>query len=199
MIRAIQDITNIASAYNDIRVIFYYAGHGIPNESSRDAFLLPIDADGSQTEACYPLKKLYSELSGLGAKQVVVFLDACFSGATGEGGTLMASARGVALVARQERPTGNLIVFSAASDDQTAFPYKDQGHGLFTYYLLKKLQETKGNTTYGELSDYIKKNVQKDAFLINEQPQTPVVATSPEIADTWKNIALIHNLALIEE
>lgn len=127
MIRAVQDITNIASAYNDIRVIFYYAGHGIPNESTRDAFLLPIDADGSQTEACYPLKKLYGELSGLGAKQVVVFLDACFSGSTGEGGTLMANARGVALVARQERPTGNLIVFSAASDDQTAFPYKDQG------------------------------------------------------------------------
>lgn len=190
MIRAIQDITNIASAYNDIRVIFYYAGHGIPNESSRDAFLLPIDADGSQTEACYPLKKLYGELSSLGAKQVVVFLDACFSGATGEGGTLMASARGVALVARQERPTGNLIVFSAASDDQTAFPYKDQGHGLFTYYLLKKLQSTKGNTTLGDLGQYIIDNVKQKSVVINRKLQTPTVTCSTDFSGDWKNIKL---------
>ena len=190
MIRAIQDITNIASAYNDIRVIFYYAGHGIPNESSRDAFLLPIDADGSQTEACYPLKKLYGELSSLGAKQVVVFLDACFSGATGEGGTLMASARGVALVARQEHPTGNLIVFSAASDDQTAFPYKDQGHGLFTYYLLKKLQSTKGNTTLGDLGQYIIDNVKQKSVVINRKLQTPTVTCSTDFSGDWKNIKL---------
>lgn len=190
MIRAIQDITNIASAYNDIRVIFYYAGHGIPNESSRDAFLLPIDADGSQTEACYPLKKLYSELSALGAKQVVVFLDACFSGATGEGGTLMASARGVALVARQERPTGNLIVFSAASDDQTAFPYKDQGHGLFTYYLLKKLQSSKGNVTLGDLGQYIINNVKQKSVVINRKLQTPTVTCSSDLTGDWKNIKL---------
>ena len=125
MIRAVQDITNIAKAYNDINIIFYYAGHGIPNGSTRDAFLLPIDADGTQTEACYPLKKLYNELSSLGAKSVVVFLDACFSGATGDGGTLMASARGISLKARQERPTGgNLIAFSAASDDETAYPIR---------------------------------------------------------------------------
>ena len=190
MIRAVQDITNIASAYNDIRVIFYYAGHGIPNESTRDAFLLPIDADGSQTEACYPLKKLYSELSGLGAKQVVVFLDACFSGSTGEGGTLMANARGVALVARQERPTGNLIVFSAASDDQTAFPYKDQGHGMFTYYLLKKLQSSKGNVTLGDLGQYIIDNVKQKSVVLNRKLQTPTVTCSSALTVDWKNIKL---------
>lgn len=190
MIRAIQDITNIASAYNDIRVIFYYAGHGIPNESSRDAFLLPIDADGSQTEACYPLKKLYGELSALGAKQVVVFLDACFSGSTGEGGTLMANARGVALVARQERPTGNLIVFSAASDDQTAFPYKDQGHGMFTYYLLKKLQSTKGNVSLGDLGQYIIDNVKQKSVVLNRKLQTPTVTCSSDLTGDWRNIKL---------
>ena len=190
MIRAIQDITNIASAYNDIKVIFYYAGHGIPNESSRDAFLLPIDADGSQTEACYPLKKLYGELSSLGAKSVVVFLDACFSGATGEGGTLMANARGVALVARQERPTGNLVVFSAASDDQTAFPYKDQGHGMFTYYLLKKLQSTKGNVTLGDLGQYIIDNVKQKSVVLNRKLQTPTVTCSSDLTGDWRSLKL---------
>ncbi|MBP5798302.1 MAG: caspase family protein [Prevotella sp.] len=190
MIRAVQDITNIASAYPDIRVIFYYAGHGIPNESTRDAFLLPIDADGSQTEACYPLKKLYNELSSLGAKSVVVFLDACFSGATGDGESLMASARGVVLVPRQERPTGNLVVFSAATDDQTALPYKDQGHGLFTYFLLKKLQSSKGNVTLGDLGQYIIDNVKQKSVVINRKLQTPTVTCSSNFLDDWKNIKL---------
>lgn len=190
MIRALQDIKNIADAYNGIRVIVYYAGHGIPNESTRDAFLMPIDADGSTTEVCYPLKKLYSELSALKAESVVVFLDACFSGSTPDGSSLMANARGVALKARQERPTGNLVVFSAASDDETAYPYTDRGHGLFTYYLLKKLQNSKGNATLGELSDYISENVKQRSVLINRKSQTPTVTYSVTMGDTWRKMKL---------
>ena len=67
---------------------------------------------------------------------------------------------------------------------------KSEGHGLFTYFLLKKLQETKGNVTYGELADYINKNVKKEAFLINEKPQTPIVATSQAVEATWKTMKL---------
>ena len=190
MIRAMQDITNIAKAYHDISIIFYYAGHGIPNESTRDAFLLPIDADGSQTEACYPLKKLYSELSSLGAQSVVAFIDACFSGTTGDGSTLMANARGISLKAKQERPTGNLVAFSAASDDETAYPYKEQHHGLFTYYLLKKLQSTKGNTTLGDLCQYVIENVKQKSVVINRKIQTPVVTCSPDMQSDWREIKL---------
>ena len=190
MIRAMQDIKNIAEAYKDIRVIFFYSGHGIPNESTRDAFLLPIDADGKSTEVCYPLKKLYGELSAMNVSNVVVFLDACFSGATGDGKTLMASARGVALKARQEKPTGNLVVFSAASDDETAYPYPDRGHGLFTYFLLKKLQTSKGGTTLGELNDYIVENVKQKSVLINRKIQTPAITCSNELQNSWRKMKL---------
>lgn len=65
-----------------------------------------------------------------------------------------------------------------------------KGHGLFTYFLLKKLQETSGDVTYDELAGYINKNVKKEAFLINEKPQTPVVATSPKAASSWKSMKL---------
>lgn len=190
MIRAMQDIKNIADAYNGIHVIVYYAGHGIPNESTRDAFLMPIDADGSTTEVCYPLKKLYSELSALNVESVVVFLDACFSGTTADGNSLMANARGIALKVRQERPMGSLVVFSAASDDETAYPYTDRGHGLFTYYLLKKLQDSKGNATLGELSDFISENVKQRSVLINRKSQTPTVTSSSAMHDTWRKMKL---------
>lgn len=188
MIRAMRDIASIASAYQgNIDVIFYYAGHGIPNESTKDAYLLPIDADGSQTEGCYPLSKLYSELGGLGARSVLVFLDACFSGAKRDGG-MLASARGVALKAKKEDPRGNMVIFSAASDDETAMPYEEKHHGLFTYYLLKKLQEEKGDVTLSALADYISRNVRQQATVVNHKPQTPSVVPSTSLADTWQRM-----------
>ena len=190
MLRAIRDIKNIASAFNgDINIVFYYAGHGIPNEATKDAYLLPTDADGTQTEGCYSLNKLYTELGSTKAKEIVVFLDACFSGSKREEG-MLASARGVALKAKQEDPRGNMIVFSAASGDETAFPYSAKGHGLFTYYLLKKLQESKGDVNLGELSDYISENVKQQSVVINRKVQTPTATPSTWIATGWKEMTL---------
>lgn len=190
MIRALRDIKDIADAYSgDIQVLFYYAGHGIPNEATKDAFLLPIDADGRQTEGCYSLNRLYSELGALHAKSVVVFLDACFSGAN-RNGDMLASARGVALKAKKEAPQGNMVIFSAASDDETAFPYKEKGHGLFTYFLLKKLQESKGNASLQELGDYIIRNVKQQSVVVNRKVQTPTVTPSASLADGWQQIKL---------
>lgn len=190
MLRAIRDIKNIASAFNgDINIVFYYAGHGIPNEATKDAYLLPTDADGTQTEGCYSLNKLYTELGSTKAKEIVVFLDACFSGSKREEG-MLASARGVALKAKQEDPRGNMVVFSAASGDETAFPYSAKGHGLFTYYLLKKLQESKGDVNLGELSDYISENVKQQSVVINRKVQTPTATPSTWIATGWKEMTL---------
>ena len=190
MLRAIRDIKNIASAFNgDINIVFYYAGHGIPNEATKDAYLLPTDADGTQTEGCYSLNKLYSELGSTKAKEIVVFLDACFSGSKREEG-MLASARGVALKAKQEDPRGNMVVFSAASGDETAYPYSAKGHGLFTYYLLKKLQETKGETTLGELGDYISENVKQQSVVINRKAQTPTATPAASLESTWKDMKL---------
>lgn len=190
MIRAINDIKSIASAYNgDVQVIFYYAGHGIPNEETKDAYLLPVDADGTQTEGCYSLNRLYSELGSMGAQNVVVFLDACFSGAKRDGG-MLASARGVALKAKKEDPKGNMVIFSAASDAETAFPYQEKGHGLFTYFLLKKLQESKGNATLQELGDYVTREVKRQSVVVNRKPQTPTVTPSESMAASWKTLRL---------
>ncbi len=187
MKNAIKDIQNIAKAYNgNINVIFYYAGHGIPNENSKDAYLLPVDADGKQMDVCYSVGNLYKELGSLGAKNVVVFLDACFSGAQrGEG--MLASARGVAIKAKAETPQGNMVVFSAAQGDETAYPYNEKGHGMFTYFLLKKLQESKGGCTLGELGEYIQTNVRQQSVVVNRKSQTPTVNPASFLGDNWKN------------
>ena len=190
MLSAIKDIQDISKAYKgELNVIFYYAGHGIPNESSGDAFLLPVDADGRQTEVCYPLNRLYAELGNMGAHSVTVFMDACFSGSE-RGNNMLASARGVAIKAKSAMPSGMMVVFSAASGDETAYPYKEKGHGLFTYFLLKKLQETKGDVSLYELGNYIVDNVAKESIVNNGKSQTPTITPSFTIANTWQKMKL---------
>ena len=171
------------------KAIVYYCGHGIPDEKTGDAYIVPVDGKGTNTATCYSLNKLYTTLAATKAVNVTYFMDACFTGANKEGSMLVA-ARGVAREAKKEILDGNAVVFSASSADETAMTYPEKGHGLFTYFLLKKLQETNGDVTYDELAAYINRNVKKEAFLINEKPQTPVVATSPKAASSWKSMKL---------
>lgn len=186
MLSAVSDVEKIVKAFNgNVNIIFYYAGHGIPDEASKESFLLPVDADGTQTEVCYATSKLYKQLGGSGAKNVVCFLDACFSGAN-RGDGMIVEARGVAIKPKAAAPSGNMVVFSAATDKQTAFPYKEKGHGMFTYFLLKKLKETKGNVTLGDLSDYIHSNVSQKSIVINGKEQTPVTNASTTVSVNWK-------------
>ncbi len=189
ILSAIKYVNQVSSAFNgDINIIFYYAGHGIPNESDKSAYLLPIDADGTQTEVCYGLNRLYSELGKTNAKSIVVFLDACFSG-TQRGNGMVANVRGVAIKPRTADPAGNMVVLSAASGNQTAYPYEEKGHGLFTYYLLDKLQQSKGNVTIKELGDYITTNVQQQSVVINSKVQTPTITSSPDLQN-WQSLKL---------
>lgn len=186
-IKWLEDV--IAVYHGDAKVIFYYAGHGIPDEQNKSAYLLPIDGYGSDVATGYALEDLYKALGSLPSKSVTVFLDACFSGAKRDG-DMLASARGVAIKVKQATPVGNIVVFSAAQGDETAYPYKEEEHGLFTYYLLKKLQETKGNVTLGELSDYIKTQVERQSIVINGKLQSPSFVSTATIANSWKKWTL---------
>lgn len=187
MRKAINDIVEIASIFKgDASVIIYYAGHGIPDNKTKDAYLMPVDADGTDPEVCISLKDFYTKLNDSESKQCVVFLDACFSGAQRDGEMIQA-ARGVKLKPQEAKPKGKTIVFSATSGDEAAYSNKDEQHGLFTYFLLKRLQETKGNISLGDLAEYLQENVSLQSRLINNNPQTPCVNVSQAIQDSWKS------------
>jgi hypothetical protein len=183
-------IGKIAEAFEGTAsIIFYYAGHGVPDESSKSAYLLPVDGLGSDVTTGYKLDDLYQVLGKMPAKNITVFMDACFSGSQ-RSGEMLASARGIAINVTPGMPTGNMVVFSAAQGDETAFPYREQEHGMFTYFLLKKLQETKGDVTLGELGDYIRTNVRQQSIVINNKSQTPTVTPSATLGDKWKEMKL---------
>ena len=185
-------LNNIAEAFQgEARIIFYYAGHGIPDEKSSAAYLLPVDGYGSDVTTGYKIDDLYSRLGKMPVKNVTIFMDACFSGAQRAGG-MMASSRGVAIKAKESVPVGKTVVFSAAYGDETAFPYHEKGHGMFTYFLLKKLQESKGNITFGELGDYITSNVRQQSVIVNRKSQTPTVIPSNELSENWRVLRFVE-------
>lgn len=183
-------IKQVTEAYHgESSVILYYAGHGVPDEASREAYLLPTDGISSDVTTGFSFQEMYKTLGALPVKNVCLILDACFSGAL-RGQGMLASARGVAIKAKSDIPQGRMVVFSAATGDQTAYPYKEKGHGLFTYFFLKKLQETKGEATLGEISDYVSEQVARQSIVINSKSQTPTVTPSAIMADTWKGLKL---------
>jgi hypothetical protein len=128
-------ISDVASAFNSqAKIIFYYAGHGMPNEADKSAYLLPVDGFSSDYETAIKLDDLYTRLNTYPTLSVTVFLDACFSGSAREN-AMLSNARGVKIKPKSESMKGNLVVFSGATGDETAYPYKEKQHGLFTYFL----------------------------------------------------------------
>ena len=183
-------LNQVAEAYGgEAHIIVFYAGHGIPDEKTGTSYLLPVDGKGTMLETGYSLQKFYEQLGKMPSQGVIVFMDACFSGSR-RGDGMLAAARGVAIKAKPQPPLGKMVVFSAAQGDETAYPYKEKEHGLFTYYLLKKLKETRGNVSLEELGNYVTTQVKRESIVSNSKSQTPSVSTSSSIIDTWKNLKL---------
>ena len=68
----------------DGRVFIYFSGHGAPDAKNGDAYLVPYDGDPTFiAETGYAVTRLYESLGKLKAREIVVVLDSCFSGAGG--------------------------------------------------------------------------------------------------------------------
>lgn len=157
------------------RVYFYFSGHGAPDVDNGDAYLIPWDGDPNfLKDTAYPLKRLYKNLSALKAKEVIVALDACFSGAGGRSVLAKGARPLVTKVNMSQSSNGRLTLFAAASSTQITTTLEDKGHGIFTYYFLKGL--SRSGTTAKSLYEYLKPKVQDEARRQNRE-QTPTLYT----------------------
>lgn len=187
MVRQLNWLKEIGNSYGkDATVIFYYSGHGVPSESDHTAYILPVDGDHADMSTNLSLEQVYNTLAETGVSKTTVFLDACFSGSK-RGDAMLKAARGVRIKPKDNAPKGPMVVLSAAQGDQTAYPLDKERHGMFTFYLLKKLRDTAGKVTLGELADYVSTEVSRRSVVENSKPQTPAVQVSPSVADSWRN------------
>ncbi len=164
-------------------LIFYYAGHGLPDEKTREPYLIPVDLNGRNLMRAVNLGHLYTQLDSHPSRRVTVLLDACFSGGARDV-VLAEGRRAVKVTPNASMPRGNTVTFASSSGNESSGAYKEMQHGYFTYFLLKKLQETRGEVSYGDLYDYLYDNVRRTSD--NDQRQTPQVIPSASVGDSWK-------------
>lgn len=169
----------------DSTVFIYYSGHGAPNTKTGDAYLVPYDGDPSFIEQTgYPLKKLYESLNKVQAKEIIVALDSCFSGAGGKS-VIAKGARPLVMQMEAFQIPQKIAVLSAASGDQISSTYEEKGHGLFTYFMLKGIRgegdiNGDGKIEIGELFEYIKPHVERTARKVYNNEQSPQLIAPAE-------------------
>ena len=121
---------------------------------------------------------MYDALGKLPAKEIVVALDSCFSGAGGRS-VLAKGARPLVMNLQISTvPAGNMKIIAAASGDQISSTYEEKGHGLFTYFMLKGIKNEDvvnqdGSIKIDCLFGYLKPQVERIARKQYNNEQSP--------------------------
>ena len=157
-------------------VFFYYSGHGSPDPVTQEVYLVPFDGDPNYLSVTgYPMKRLYDNLGKLQVSEVIVILDACFSGAGGRS-VLAKGARPLVINPESMMISPNMVVLSASQGAQISISSQEKGHGVFTYYFLKALSD--GKKSIVDIYEYIKPQVEDEAKTLNVQ-QIPNLNPAP--------------------
>lgn len=177
-------INNLAKVENgQAKLVFYYSGHGLPDQQSKVPYLIPVDVSGANLQYGVKLEEVYQKLTEHPSEQITVLLDACFSG--GARNQPLLASKGIRIRPKTTGIAGNMVVFSSSTGEETSNVFPEKQHGFFTYFLLKKLQETGGNTDFKSLIDYLQRTVPKETGLIN-RIQNPEVQVSSKVGDDWQ-------------
>jgi hypothetical protein len=176
------------------RLYFYFAGHGSPDVTSGSAHLVPYDGDPRfLAQTGINLGQLYDRLAKSGVREVVVMLDACFTGSGGRS-VLPKGARPLVRVATPSRPPAPVSVMTAAGPSQITGPYAPGDSGLFTHFLMEGLAgaaDTDGDSQISadELIRYVRPRVAREARKENRE-QTPELIVGRDGA----NLILVQGL-----
>ena len=163
------------SAQKDDTVLIFFAGHGAPEVDQqgieRDGlakYLIPSDADPDDLySSALPMDELQTIFGRIEAERVVVFLDACYSGAAGGRTFASKSTRTLNVddlfLERLTRSKGRAII-TASRPAEVSLEVAELGHGLFTYYLLQGLNgatdlNRDGIVSLQELYEYVEQQV----------------------------------------
>ena len=157
-------------------IVLYYSGHGVPdpdNPRTGDPYIVPFDADlGLGSPTLIRLNEIISTLERK-TRDVLVLLDACFSGNAESSPRMYTMAQkglGIAPKFAQEKA----VVMTASSAAQPSLEFDKAGHGYFSYYFMLGLKgeadkNSDGAVTDTELCEYVKSAMAGDETLNGRQ------------------------------
>ena len=196
--KSLMDMNN--DSEENSQFIFYYSGHGMPSESSGDPFIMPVDVSAYTVDQAISLNGLLNDFNKYEKQKTTVIIDACFSGVSRSPEPLI-KVRGVGSKKLKKRSKNkssnksyfinykpvffsninpnigkNMMLISSSSGEETSLTWDDKQHGLFTYYLLKFLQKSKGDISNEDLFSKVKKEVRFEAVMgFGGKKQTPEI------------------------
>ena len=158
-------------------IYFYYSGHGIPVATAKnEPYILPSDIEPEyiSQEKFFKLSNIYKLLSSSKASKVVAFVDSCFSGAT-DGKSVIKGVAAARLVPKKVTfDKSKMVVLSAGQKSQYSNMYKQKGHRLFSYFVMKSLLE--GKTDIKDIYYKVHTKVKEESYKMGDMNlQEPTV------------------------
>ena len=176
------------AAHKNDTVVVFFAGHGAPEVDPRGIerdglakYLIPSDADPDDLfSTALPMDDLQTIFGRIEAERVVVFLDACYSGAAGGRTFAARRTRATAVddlfLERLTRSRGRAIM-TASKPAEVSVELPELGHGIFTYYLTEGLRgagdlNRDGIVSLQELYEYVEQQVVRKSRAVggNQHP-----------------------------
>lgn len=169
-------------------VFVYYSGHGVPDLVTHQPFLLPADGNPNGSESGYLLETLYRNLELVrskigGERQLVVMIDACFTGETGRKGETLFAVSAPGFAPARPKPANDLVKLVATSGATPANWDETNRLGLFTSRFLmgvSGLAEARdGVIGWPELKRYVTREVTAAARRDTGRDQVPEIDDAP--------------------
>jgi len=171
--------------------IFYYAGHMEVDEKGNKCILSTDSFDNEELKYEIKLNDFYNNVYAANNRKNMFFVDACYSGTNrdivNDKDSYVTSRGGVKVKYKDDVLRGNTVSFSSSSDLQKSYSSSELKHGIFTYNLLLKIQETKGKVTLKELNDFLNREVSITALKLTQSDQNPKINYNPELKYSWSN------------
>jgi len=143
----------ILSALTDVQeksqpqdsILIYYAGHGWQNPKTKEAFWVPVDAEGLDDATFISNARIREKLAVIAdnANHVLLLSDSCFSG------TLLSASRGAQITYSKENDgyfrkiarRKSVQILAAGGSEFVDDDYKQSGHSPFSYFLINELKD----------------------------------------------------------
>jgi uncharacterized caspase-like protein len=172
-------------ALPDDLVVLYFSTHGSPSDADVGGvnYLIAHDTEVENLYATgIPMQDLARMIKGrVHAGRIVVFLDACHSGATAPEGKGIVRVGNVD-VEEMVQGTGQLVISSSAPAERS-WESKNAENGVFTRHLIASLRKEGAATRLGTAFQSLKDDVQAEVLRDRGQLQTPVMKSRWEGAE----------------
>ncbi|MBS1955022.1 MAG: caspase family protein [Cyanobacteria bacterium SZAS-4] len=160
----------------DDLVVIFLSTHGSGSEMDIGGqnYLIAYDTDIDDLyTSAIPMQRLAHDIkSRVHCDRVIIFLDACHSGATENGGKGLIR---TGVDAGELSAGSGQLVIASSKEDQISWESKKLANGVFTAVLLDTLKKQGASTTIGQMFDGLKDDVQDTVLRERGTLQTPVM------------------------